>query len=127
MSKANSSGQDDADSKRGDSSKDMASPVAAEKARRAGQVRPEPVDPAQKGEIPTFDLAEQIMAEQRKIAAVKRKGPTRKAEPALRPSRTESIGHALKAPPVLSEQDQIIAEIVARDIERLYLHNASDL
>ena len=121
MSKANSNRQDDAAGKRRESSKDMASPVAAEKARHAGQVRPERADSAQKaGEIPKFDLAEQIMAEQRKMAAVKRKGPGRKAEPARRPRQADSIGHALKPPPVLSEQDQIIAEIVARDIEKLY-------
>ena len=63
------------------------------------------------------------MAEQRKIATVKRKGPVRKAGPASRPRRAESIGHALKPPPVLSEQDQIIAEIVARDIDKLHRIN----
>lgn len=125
MSKANSGRQDNIDAGRKKSSKDVTSPIAAEKAKRAGQVSPERAETAQKaGEIPKFDLAEQIMAEQRKIAAVKRKGPGRKAEPARRPRRAESIGHALKPPPVLSEQDQIIAEIVASDIEKLYLHNA---
>ena len=121
MSKASSSRQEGADSKPRESSKDMALPAAAEKAKRAGQVTPERADGAQKaGEIPKFDLAAQIMAEQRKIAAVKRKGPARKARPARRPRQAESIGHALKPPPVLSEQDQIIVEIVARDIEKLY-------
>jgi len=51
----------------------------------------------QKHAIPRFDLAEEILAEQRKIATVKRKAPS----------------------PVLSEQKQIIAEIVTRDIENL--------
>ena len=124
MSKANSTGQDNADSKRRDSSKDVASPVAAEQARGGGQVRPEDVDSAQKArEIPKFDLAEQIMAEQRKIAAVKRQGPGKKARPAPRPRQADSLGHALKSPPVLLEHDRIIAEIVARDIEKLYPHS----
>ena len=128
MSKADSSRQNGVDSKPSRSSKDAASPVAEENTKRAGQVPPKRADAAQKaGEIPKFDLAEQIMAEQRKIAAVKRKGPARKAPLARRQRQAESIGHALKQPPVLPEQDQIIAEIVARDIEKLYMHNTSRL
>jgi hypothetical protein len=128
VSKANSGRQDNIGAGRKKSSKDVTSPIAAEKAKRGGQAPPEREEASQKaGEIPKFDLAEQIMAEQRKMAAVKRKGPGRKAEPAPRPRQAASIGHALKPPPVLSEQDQIIAEIVARDIEKLYLHNTSGL
>lgn len=69
-------------------------------------------------EIPKFDLAEQIMAEQRKIAAIRRKGPGKKTE-APKQQKVESIAHTLKPPPMLSEQEQIIAEIVARDIEKM--------
>ena len=111
--------------------------------------------PQQKREIPRFDLAEEILAEQRKITAVKRKAPspTREAgaspkreagaspkreagaskkdeplgrDPALREPKqgqekqVQSIGYAIEEPmPVLSEQQQIIAEVVAKDIERL--------
>jgi hypothetical protein len=66
-------------------------------------------------EIPRFDLAEEIMAEQRKIAAIKRKRPEKKTEPAVEPFR-----YALEPQRVTaSGQEDIIAEIVSRDIERL--------
>ncbi len=61
----------------------------------------------EKSEIPSFDLAEEIMAEQRKITAIRRKAPGKK---------TDNIEQPTSA---LSEQEKIIAEIVARDIERL--------
>ena len=81
-------------------------------------------------EIPKFDLAEQIMAEQRKITAIRRKAPgkTRRLPsqngaagkktkaPDLQ-SQAQLTGYAIKPPPALPEQEQIIAEIVARDIE----------
>ena len=62
----------------------------------------------EKPEIPSFDLAEEIMAEQRKITAIRRKAPGKK---------TEAQPVDIEQP--LSEQEKIIAEIVARDIERL--------
>jgi len=71
-------------------------------------------------EVPKFDLAEDIMAEQRRITAFKRKPPGKKdlnqsrqpqAEPAERSIR-RLIPHQL-------EQDEIIVDIVARDIKRL--------
>lgn len=85
-------------------------------------------------EIPKFNLAEQILAEQRKVAAIRRKGPGKKAkipkqqpkaepEPVLQEDRkmaAQSTGYTINPPPILSEQEQIIAEIVARDIEKLY-------
>lgn len=71
-------------------------------------------------EIPKFDLAEQIMAEQRKITAIKRKAPGKKAKAPAQQPQAQSIGYSIKQPPLaLSEQKQIIAEIVARDIEKL--------
>ena len=88
-------------------------------------------------EIPKFDLAEQILAEQRKITAIRRKAPGKKTEP--RPSdgrgeppaqerEAESIGYSIQQPPLtLSEQGQIIAEIVARDIEKLRRGDTSSL
>jgi len=95
--------------------------------------------PQQKREIPRFDLAEEILAEQRKITAIRRKAPspTREAgaskkdeplgkDPALREPKqgpekqVRSIDYAIEQPtPMLSEKQQIIAEIVARDIEGL--------
>ncbi|MHC4173035.1 MAG: hypothetical protein ACYTBX_06525 [Planctomycetota bacterium] len=112
-----------------------------------------------KSEIPKFDLAEEIMAEQRKITAIRRKAPP-KTDPVRDPkdlgpkhkgsngvsmieaglrraqssriagpgkrtqipspeSGAESISYTVQPPPVLSEQEQIITEIVTRDIERL--------
>jgi hypothetical protein len=63
--------------------------------------------------IPKFDLAEEILAEQRKITAIKRKAPAQQR-------KVESTGYAVKWPkPVLPEQEQIITEIVARDIKKL--------
>jgi hypothetical protein len=79
-------------------------------------------------EIPKFDLAEQIMAEQRKNTAVRRKAPGKKTKtPDLQP-RIRSTGSAIRQPgPTLSEKGLIIAEIVARDIEKLYRGDSSSL
>jgi len=75
--------------------------------------------------IPSFDLAEDIMAEQRKITAMRRKAPGGKAEVENQERDVESIGHSRgRAAAGLSDQEQIIAEIVARDIERLYRDGA---
>jgi len=64
-------------------------------------------------EIPKFDLAEKILAEQRKITAIRRKAPGQQRE-------VESTDYATKwSKPVLYEQEQIISEIVARDIKTL--------
>jgi len=89
-------------------------------------------------EIPKFDLADQIMAGHRKFTAVKRIAPKKKeirlktpdistqttiqkilskesnTQPAAIPMRREQGGYAiLNTNPV----DQIISEIVARDIQ----------
>jgi hypothetical protein len=68
-------------------------------------------------EIPKFDLAEDIMAEQRRITAIKRKSPAKKIEVVSSPSDVGSAG--LQQWPKPWAQEQIIAEIVARDIEKL--------
>jgi len=71
-------------------------------------------------EIPRFDLAQEIMAEQRKITAIKRKAPSQKSEARKAEPQVGPVGHTIGLPmPVLSEQERIVAEIVARDIERL--------
>ena len=74
-------------------------------------------------EIPKFDLSEQIMAEQRKITAIKRKGPGKMARPPKKQHPAESIGRNVMPRPILSGPEQIIAEIVARDIEDLCIRN----
>ena len=71
-------------------------------------------------EIPKFDLAEEIMAEHRRITAIRRRAPGEKDEAQRQEREAESAGHTIGQPsPALSEQEQIIAEIVRRDIERL--------
>ena len=69
--------------------------------------------------VPKFDLAEQIMAEQRKNASVRRKGPARKVQPAKQRPEFDPVSHVMMSQPVSFGQEQVIADIVARDIERL--------
>jgi hypothetical protein len=70
--------------------------------------------------IPKFDLAEEILTEQRKITSIKRKAPGKKNEEPRNERKLESIGLAIEqSNPAIFEQDQIIAEIVAMDIEEL--------
>jgi hypothetical protein len=77
-------------------------------------------------EIPSFDLADEIMAEQRRITAIKRKAPSQKTEAQRLKPETWIDDHNIEQPkPLLSEQEKIIAEIVARDIERLCCGNYS--
>jgi len=75
-------------------------------------------------EIPKFDLAEDIMAEQRRITAIKRKAPAKRVEAVSTPSAAGSVDSTglsqWSQPPV---REQIIAEIVARDIEKLCRSN----
>jgi hypothetical protein len=95
-------------------------------------------------DIPKFDLADEIMAEQRKITATRRKSPSAAASWHGLPARedtaklalskvegmavprsasgqqVEPISDAIEQPgDVPFDQEQIIAEIVARDIKRL--------
>jgi hypothetical protein len=71
-------------------------------------------------EIPKFDLAEDIMAEQRRITAIKRKAPGQKTDTQGLKPEVQPVDHIIEEPrPALSEQEKIIAEIVAKDIERL--------
>jgi len=75
--------------------------------------------PSGKTEIPKFDLAEEIMAEHRKVTAIKRKSPSQKTEPQVQKSAGETAGHTILPGQMSSRQMQIISEIVARDIEKL--------
>ncbi len=67
--------------------------------------------------IPKFDLAEQIMSEQRKNASVRRKAPARKVQP--RQPKLEPVLCTMTSQPESLGQEQIVADIVAKDIERL--------
>jgi hypothetical protein len=76
-------------------------------------------------EIPKYDLAENILAEQRRVAAGRRRSPGR-AAPAQGPaslSPEPAWGDARPAcEPMsveLAELQRVVTEIVARDIERL--------
>jgi len=93
--------------------------VSVNKKEKAGTLQ-------EKAEIPRFDLAEEIMAEQRNITAIKRKAPGKKSKAEKAEPEAEPVGHIIEQPPpALPDQDRIIAEIVARDIERLRLGDRS--
>jgi hypothetical protein len=82
--------------------------------------RVEPTNQHGNPEIPKFNLANDIMAEQRRITAIKRKAPGKRIEVVSALSVTGSVASTsplqwLKQP----VQEQIIVEIVARDIEKL--------
>ncbi|MHC4430889.1 MAG: hypothetical protein ACYS14_01315 [Planctomycetota bacterium] len=73
----------------------------------------------QRNGIPKFDLAEQIMAEQRKSVSEMRKGPAGRMREPKQPRKIEPISHAISLHGVLLGPEQVVAEIVAGDIERL--------
>jgi hypothetical protein len=73
---------------------------------------------ANQPDIPRFDLAEDIMAEQRRLTAVRRKGPSSIIDTTC-PSAPERASKIANREP--SHLDSIITDIVARDIERLYV------
>ena len=75
-------------------------------------------------DIPEFDLAKQIMAEHRKITAVKRQGPAKKTKLPKKKHPVELIARNVKPEPIVLGPEQVIAEIVARDIENLCMGNA---
>lgn len=104
-------------------------PISISNAQNAETAVTESAGVVQKtNEIPKFDLAEQIMAEQRKITAIRRKGPGQKTKFPDRQPQIKSTGYAIEPPQrVLLEKDLIIAEIVARDIEKLYGSDSSNI
>ena len=98
-------------------------PASATERRKAGEVErgdQEKAD-AGAGTVPSYDLAENILAEQRRVAGKRRRAPGPVDEP---PASTEGGSRTEAASLEPSSQDlaelqQIVAEIVARDIERL--------
>lgn len=74
--------------------------------------------------IPKFDLAEQIMAEHRKNSSVRRKGPSMKAKSEQQKAKYKPLGGPIRSQLVSFGQEQVIADIVARDIERLCRNTA---
>lgn len=78
-------------------------------------------------EIPRFDLAEKIMAEQRKITAIKRRAPGKQIEPKTKGPADKPAGHTIAQPTSATPlEHKIIADIVARDIERLLRGEGTD-
>ena len=84
-------------------------------------VKNTPVEMDQKtSEIPKFNLAEEIMAEHRRITAIRRRSPGEKDLDQKQEREAEPAKDTAEQPkPALTEQRQIIIEIVARDIESL--------
>ena len=71
-------------------------------------------------DIPRFDLAQDIMAEQRRLIALRRRGPSPTAERVSRVENQESNTWQQASRIEFARQwDPVIADIVARDIERL--------
>jgi hypothetical protein len=77
--------------------------------------------PGDAGEIPTYDLAENILAEQRRAAGRRRRAPGRMGDAPI--ASPQEVGIRAFIPETASqdllELQRIVAEIVARDIERL--------
>lgn len=71
--------------------------------------------------IPSYDLAETILAEQRRVAAGRRRAPGRPAEEPTPTSDDARSGISVEEPSSqdLTELQRLVTEIVARDIERL--------
>ncbi len=72
-------------------------------------------------EVPTYDLAENLLAGQRRIASRRRRAPGHgEEEPVVRLGQVRPRNvTADRSPEDLLALRQIVAEIVARDIERL--------
>lgn len=136
MNNADGDGQFDADTEQRKEgvlrAKDIIPPLRtthpAPDPQQAGQKAPTPPAEAEtsveteqrRSEIPRFNLAEKIMAEQRKITAIRRKGPGQTDEAQNQVQEVESVSDTKEQLSAeLSEQEQIIVEIVARDVERL--------
>jgi len=82
---------------------------------------PSPMEsPAAAVGIPTFDLADNMLAEHRQMAARRRKAPSQiQTEPEIQPE-CRVMTHVVDPPSQdLREVQRVVVEIVARDIQRL--------
>lgn len=70
-------------------------------------------------DVPQFDLAENILAEQRRLNARRRKGPGRYEEEKTKPADVDRRAGVVAWPADVQELHHVVADIVARDIERL--------
>jgi len=88
-----------------------------------GHAGPATEDKGRQGEIPQFDLAHQIMANQRRVVGATRKGPGAKSPipaPAVpRPVRKAEDSVLVCHQAMTDQHRLVIARIVSRDIERL--------
>jgi hypothetical protein len=73
------------------------------------------------GDVPQYDLAENILAEQRRVASRRRRAPSQPhEEPQVLHEPKAAEPSAIELPcEDLPELQRVVAEIVARDIERL--------
>jgi len=104
--------------KREDEPKSLLEAVVRANKKRLGENKSAKRRVSRQGEreVPAFDLAEEIMSQQRKITATRRKAPGEKAK---RPKVKRRIESVVNIGGESSRQNRIIAEIVARDIEKL--------
>lgn len=97
----------------------------AKKKTAGGNALPAQAGPAETG-IPRFDLAEHIMAEQRRITAKSRMGPQKKNQTGGEGPVRGSVGSGTaREIATSSEQEKVVADIVARDIEKFCRNHTS--
>ena len=72
-------------------------------------------------DLPKYDLAENILAEQRRVSSRRRRAPSQFVETPTASAGLRTAEHSVLELPCedLPELQRIVAEIVARDIERL--------
>jgi len=68
--------------------------------------------------IPKFDLADEIMAKHREITAIRRKAPGKKADAQHLEQQAKSDVDTIEQPITSPLEEQIIADIVERDIRK---------
>ena len=106
--------------KRKSARKKASTPQRAGKKRTKRKTTKSPAAEQQGDNIPQLDLDKQILAGQRKVTSVRRKGPGSKRKPAAKAPEAKGVGGRIWRPALqIAEREQIIAEIVAKDIEKL--------
>ena len=113
-----------------DTKKQKTAPIKISSIPEFEEILPVPTE----GDIPQFNLAEQIFAEQRKVSSGRRQKANwqpqaEKQEQLDEPASFESakpwqsLPRTAIIPSPASPQQQIIAEIIARDIEEMIVRN----